>query len=270
MRPSSYRTAATATLATGLLLLLAVPFAVAAPPIRPDAMHPLGPSSAGGVLTVTITAWPVNGSVPLNVSLNATVSGGYPPYNYSWEFGDGTTIAFPGTADVTHTYRWIATFQANVSVTDFFNAPANASVNITVGPGPMHLSAQAVPPSIPVGSETFLETQISGGLPPYTFAWSNLPPGCVALAVKNLSCRPQVAGAYTITVTAKDSQGSSLSQVLALVVSSNGSGPTHPTASSASGGLPLWEILPILAVGAVVGGVGGFVLRRRWAERRRR
>ncbi|MBI5000519.1 MAG: PKD domain-containing protein [Euryarchaeota archaeon] len=66
---------------------------------------------------VKIIASPTGGNVPLTVTFSATVSGGTPPYSYSWNFGDGTT----GTGKMPiHTYESPIniTYTATCTVTD--------------------------------------------------------------------------------------------------------------------------------------------------------
>jgi len=68
--------------------------------------------------TVTASANPTSGPEPLTVQFSVVVSGGTPPYTYSWSFGDATP---DGTEqNPTHTYTWVFyyTWQASVTVRD--------------------------------------------------------------------------------------------------------------------------------------------------------
>jgi PKD repeat protein len=67
-------------------------------------------------LEVSISASPTSGAAPLEVKFSSYVSGGVPPYIYSWDFGDGSG----GSSDPnpTHTYKDGGTFTAILKVRD--------------------------------------------------------------------------------------------------------------------------------------------------------
>jgi PKD repeat protein len=70
-------------------------------------------------LSVGISASPTSGNAPLAVTFTATISGGSPPYDLEWDFGDGDTESQStdtDTAQISHTYA-AGTWQAWVEVT---------------------------------------------------------------------------------------------------------------------------------------------------------
>jgi PKD repeat protein len=87
-------------------------------------------------MTVTATAKPIAGFVPLAVVFSATVVGGPPvkPTFYKWDFDgnkkyDKTSVISP---DETHIYTNEGIYRANIEVTDFLGKTAVSSVIITV------------------------------------------------------------------------------------------------------------------------------------------
>ncbi len=115
-------------------------------------------------------------------SATISVSGGTPPYSYSWSNSQTSAAASPLTAG---TYT--------ITVTDAHNCSFIDSVHITT---PLALSHTF--PSIinvdcfgnPTGSAT---VSVTGGTLPYTYQWSNSQTSAAATAL--------AAGTYTIVVT---------------------------------------------------------------------
>jgi len=78
--------------------------------------------------TLTATATPTSGNIPLAVAFAANVTGGQAPFTYAWTFGDGNTGSGQAT---THTYATAGTFNWSVTVTDAQSNTATASGSIT-------------------------------------------------------------------------------------------------------------------------------------------
>ena len=70
-----------------------------------------------GPLNCSASASPVTGPAPLSVHFFDTVGGGYPPYTYAWDFGDGSTSTVQNPS---HTYSQLTggTYRATFTVTD--------------------------------------------------------------------------------------------------------------------------------------------------------
>jgi PKD repeat protein len=81
-------------------------------------------------LSVSASAAPSSGGVPLAVHLSASVSGGTAPYAFDWDFGDGS--AHDTAQSPTHTYGTVDTFTATVTVTDSAPSPHTASSSVTI------------------------------------------------------------------------------------------------------------------------------------------
>ena len=83
--------------------------------------------------TVALEADKTEGTVPLDVSFSATASDpNGDTLSYTWDFGDGVTVATGSTQ--THTYTDAGTFTATVIVADGRGGSAQDSVKITTTP----------------------------------------------------------------------------------------------------------------------------------------
>ena len=82
-------------------------------------------------LAALITATPASGPAPLTVNFASTITGGFTPYTYAWEFGDSST----GTSqNPSHIYTGISgQVTAQLTVTDAKGNVVVAVVNIFVG-----------------------------------------------------------------------------------------------------------------------------------------
>ncbi len=118
---------------------------------------------------------------PLNVGMNgpeqdfvgeyinfySKVSGGLPPYDFVWDFGDGN---MSNNEDVTHRYFSEGIFDVTLSVTDKNNTAIvkHHSLNLSVAP----LEFNAFFPKVGfVGESINFSNSVSGGIPPYRYHW---------------------------------------------------------------------------------------------------
>jgi len=102
------------------------------------------------LLECAASATPASGLAPLSVTFDATASGGMPPYNYSWRFGDGATDAGPS---VLYTYAQPGTYDASLLVTD-------AAGNTCFDGVPIHVLS-------PLPDLAVLRSEIVFSAPPY-------------------------------------------------------------------------------------------------------
>lgn len=112
---------------------------------------------------------------------SVTVSGGTPPYSYSWSSGSVTTTA---TGLAAGTYM--------VTVTDANGCTEMASVEVGE-PTPVQLIVDQLSPTCEGTANGVTTATASGGTPPYTYQWSN---GDSGETIVNLA-----AGTYTVTAT---------------------------------------------------------------------
>jgi uncharacterized repeat protein (TIGR01451 family) len=103
-------------------------------------------------------------------SLAATVSGGTPPYDYSWE--PALALQNPSTKNnASVTAKPTITTNYIITVTDAASCPTlSDSVMVTV-PSPLSVSITATASVINPGGTSTLQITVSGGVPPYRYIW---------------------------------------------------------------------------------------------------
>lgn len=144
--------------------------------------------------------------------------GGAPPYTYSVRSGslppgltlapDGELSGVPGSSG---RYSFVA------AVTDSRSRQIGAGFALTVVP-----ALQLVNDDVALGRVAAAydhEFSATGGVAPYTFtAFGTLPPGVTMTTGGRLSGTPRSAGSYRMTVTVEDSNGTSASRSVTLVI----------------------------------------------------
>ncbi len=169
---------------------------------------------------VTITSFTITPSsvmVGQSATLSMTVSGTGP---YILNYSSGMPTSCPQTANVsvatsysvTCTPSVAGTYSITAAVIDlgsnFASTTSTATLTVNATPtGPTINSFFASPPQVPLGGTTYLNSTVSGGTAPYSFAYGSLPPGCSSANTYSLSCTPSKVGNYTIGLTVTDSTG---------------------------------------------------------------
>ncbi|MCB9266569.1 MAG: T9SS type A sorting domain-containing protein [Lewinellaceae bacterium] len=192
------------------------------------------------LLSVTLSA----NTCQVPFTITATGSGGNPPYTYNWGTGDsGSVIIVPGAG----TYC--------VTMTD---QSLCGTVNcITVDLNPLDVSVTTTGLTCPNSDDGTVEAIVTGGTPPYTYAWSN---GATTASQTGLA-----AGTYTVTVTDSGGCSDSASGVVSapppLTSSISGTGPDCAGGSNgiatvtAGGGTPPYSFL--WSTGSTNSGISG-------------
>ncbi|MCX7955287.1 MAG: hypothetical protein N3A01_08910 [Bacteroidales bacterium] len=121
--------------------------------------------------------------------INLTITGGTPGYTFNW------TGPFGYTSTNEDIYNLCAGWYY-VTITDAAGCTAQRSFNIASPPAINVNFTNVVNPTCNGYCNGSFNTIISGGTPPYTYAWSGPSCPCSGLNLSNLC-----AGTYTITVT---------------------------------------------------------------------
>lgn len=178
-----------------------------------------------------LEAGPNPAPVGQTVALAAVVHGGLPPYGLAIDFGDGThgteAVAEPGTIVIDHTYT-AGRYSPTWNVTDALRATASASPITPVVVADSLAVVVDGPSQVDSGVTATLTANVSGGVPPYTFAWSDLE-GRQGYGA-SLTATYSVLGRQTVSVWVTDSGAASASASRTLVVAAAPSIAVDPSA----------------------------------------
>lgn len=117
------------------------------------------------------------------------------------------------------------------------------------------LGFNASPTSGAVGSGFTLTTSVTGGVGALSFVYAGLPTPCRTEDLATLSCTPEEAGNFSVSVTVTDEADGQVHGALTLhVVANRSSGPVSPLGTSGAGsGVLLYGIIGVAAVLVAVG-----------------
>jgi PKD repeat protein/outer membrane protein assembly factor BamB len=209
--------------------------------------------AAGIPLGFSANESPGVGAAPLLVQGVGSPTGGMPPYNLTWDFGDGSNGY---GSPVVHRYGVAGTFNITVEVRDAANQTRNATLQVVVGPV-LVASIQFTPISGPAPlNVTFTGTAQAGAGGPYNFSWNfgdGSPPG-YGISVRHGF---YVAGAYTILLEVRDSAGHTTNASVPITVG-------VPLSASASA-TPLSGIAPLQVLFTATASNGAPPYRYSWS-----
>ncbi len=146
---------------------------------------------AAPILTTTSTQ--VGCSNPNSGAINLSVSGGTPPYTYDWNNNGSQN---PDTDPQDLSGLPVGTY--TVTVTDAASCSATTSVSVTNAPA-LSLSTQVLGTNCGGTMDGEIDLIVSGGVPGYTYDWSNDGPESPDNDAQDLI--GVGTGAYTVTVT---------------------------------------------------------------------
>ncbi len=155
--------------------------------------------------------------VGVQLKIGATVLGVAKTYarNYSG-LPFGCTTANVTELNCTPTTPGDYRVYLNASAPGFGQGSAIVWVNVSADP--TIRSFAGAPSTITLGNATRFNVTLSGGLPPFRYAYAPLPPGCVSVSSATLDCRPTLAGTYPINVSVTDADGLQARAATILVV----------------------------------------------------
>jgi hypothetical protein len=181
-----------------------------------------------GLVVTSFNATPARVEVGERTLLSVTTSGGVSPVGYVYAglppgCTSQTVPTLPCSPEET------GTFSVNVTATDAAHRTSSASLTLIVtsaGPatGPQILSFGISPDAILLGNVTALFLNASGGTGPLSLAYSGLPAGCASANLTPLTCAPTTSGVFTVTFSAVDPAGASVSVEANLTVYPVGGG----------------------------------------------
>ena len=153
-------------------------------------------------MTLTITAEPAKGYIPLTVIFSHTSS--LTPSSYAWDFGDGNISE---EAAPVHTYETPGTYTVSLKITDAYSVSETASATITVEePTAPAVSISADITKAYAPQTIRFECEVSGGIPDdYRYAW-DFGDGNIS-DEPNPEYRYSAAGTYTAKLTVSTNGG---------------------------------------------------------------
>ena len=147
-----------------------------------------------------------------------SATGGTPPY--TWSGSAGGSLSVSSTGAVTGTPATAGTFTVSVTVMDSLGVKASGSFSVTVTASNLIITTSSLSGGT-VGSAYSATLNATGGTPPYTWSAAGLPAGISASSSGILSGTPTSPGAFTVSVTVKDSAGVSVTASLGLTILSS-------------------------------------------------
>jgi YVTN family beta-propeller protein len=187
------------------------------------------------------------------VMLAASVVGGVPPYKYAY-----SQVPFGCTAPALPVWNCTplnqgSPFYVSLTVTDAVHYAVSALANFTVNFVPQVAVTLSVS-SIGIDQKVLISVNVTHGTPPFSYAYSGLPAGCLSANSAVLACYPTASGVFDVKVTVTDASLFSEQGSVTLTV-------VAASSSSSSSGTYVYIGIAIVVVVAAIA-VGLFLMRR--------
>lgn len=186
---------------------------------------------APAALTIT-TATLANGAVGVAYSATVSATGGTGPYTFVFTgLPGGVTGSSSGS--ISGTPSATGTFTVAVTITDSKGATSTKSYTVTIAVAPLTITPATLP-NATVGTAVSATLAATGGVPPYTWSATGLPAGLSISTAGAISGTPTAPGSPSLTITVKDSAGTSTTATESLTVALPPSPPVSLTGLPAS------------------------------------
>ncbi|MDE1821922.1 MAG: hypothetical protein KGJ23_12160 [Euryarchaeota archaeon] len=151
----------------------------------------------------SFSASPAPGEVSVPANLTVAVSGGSPPFRYTYT-GLPAGCASSNAFSLPCTPTAPGTFSVGVTAADAQGKVAVGSLTWSVDPLPSIVAFIATPSPQDLGLVVNLTTTTSGGTGPMHYTYLGLPAGCSPRNSASLTCAPVATGTFAVQVNATD------------------------------------------------------------------
>ncbi len=167
-----------------------------------------------------------------NVTFTSQISGGTAPYQYDWNFGDGSAVVHE--ANPSHTFSADGSYSVTLNVRDADGVTRTVNKSVVVSS-----IAALVMDFTFVANELSVQftSTVSGGVSAYTYAW-NFGDGSSSTQATPSHVYSS-AGTYTVTLTVTDSRGTAQTSSKTVVVTKTTGNVDHG-GSGGGGSFALW------------------------------
>lgn len=153
-----------------------------------------------------------------NLTLVATAGpGGVGPPNYAYSGLPGGCVS-ANSSTLRCAPNETGVFGVLATITDADGARVFATAAVTVAAHPTVAEFLASPTPAIVNTSLELIVDVVGGVGPFQFIYSGLPPGCTAANSSTLFCAPASSGTFNVTVRIDDDRGYVVKDQLSVTV----------------------------------------------------
>jgi chitodextrinase len=205
------------------------------------------------------------------IQFSARVAGGFPPYSYQWDLGDGTISTEEAPE---HAYSQEGKFDLSLTITDDKGNTATETEKEFITVEPMEARFGTSQTEIKEGEEIRFFSEVFGGFPPYSYEW-DLGDGTTSTE-RNPRHTYSDAGRYTVSLTISDDKGNTASETRKKLITVTAP-PAWSAGKQATGALRalstvgrwlgtglIWAAVFIPVWGLIIGLIiAGGILRRR-------
>ncbi|MGP8244755.1 MAG: beta strand repeat-containing protein [Bryobacteraceae bacterium] len=167
-------------------------------------------------LVITTTSPLANATVGIAYSASFAATGGIVPYTWT-ATGTPPGLSLSSAGILSGTPTAFGAYTLSVTVTDSSRISATGSFALTVSPAALVITTTSLPNGT-VGVAYSAGFSATGGVTPYTWSLSGLPPGLSGSSSGAISGTPTAVAAATVAATVTDARGTKASTSLTLSV----------------------------------------------------
>ncbi len=208
-------------------------------------------------LTITTAALP-SGTQGVGYAATLSGTGGVPPFMWTAQGLPGGLAINSATGVISGTPVPFGPFNVNVTLSDSANQSTSRQFTLTIAPRPLSIATN----NLPAGQQgTGYQGSVtaSGGVSPFSWSASQLPPGLVINSLTGqITGTPTASGTFPTRFTVVDAAQQTASATIPIVIGPPGPPPLQITGSGTL--LPGTVGVPYATAIAINGGTPGYVV----------